>query len=118
MNAPPAPGHEGTDLDGRVVIIAAVAILLTMTLVAVAAHAILRGLRAPLPIASAPPPTLSSSDPRAALAIYQTQQQARLNSYGWVNRQQGIAHIPIERAMQLLTPGQTAEPSISETQRQ
>src|SRR5262249_13773942 len=31
-----------------------------------------------------------------------TQQQERLNSYGWVNQQDGIAHIPSTKAMQLM----------------
>jgi hypothetical protein len=31
-----------------------------------------------------------------------TQQTERLESYGWVNERSGTAHIPIERAMELL----------------
>ncbi len=29
-------------------------------------------------------------------------QEDRLNSYGWVNEKDGVAHIPIERAMELI----------------
>lgn len=31
-----------------------------------------------------------------------TEAQARLKSYGWVDREKGLAHIPIRRAMELL----------------
>jgi len=32
-------------------------------------------------------------------------QRARLGSYGWVDRQAGVAHIPIDRAMELVAQG-------------
>jgi hypothetical protein len=34
----------------------------------------------------------------------------RLGSYGWVDRREGIAHIPIERAMELVEKGVRARP--------
>lgn len=38
----------------------------------------------------------------------------QLNNYGWVNRQQGVTHIPIERAMELVVqrglPSRPAQP--------
>ncbi len=40
-------------------------------------------------------------DPVADLEAYKSQQQERLNSYGWVDKDAGIAHIPIERAIEL-----------------
>jgi hypothetical protein len=33
------------------------------------------------------------------------QQERRLHSYGWVDRSKGVAHIPIERAMDLSLQG-------------
>lgn len=30
------------------------------------------------------------------------QEAAQLNSYGWVDQQKGVAHIPIDRAMELM----------------
>ena len=30
------------------------------------------------------------------------QEEARLNSYGWIDEENGIVHIPIERAMDIL----------------
>jgi hypothetical protein len=36
------------------------------------------------------------------LARAREEQRRRLEEYGWVDRRQNVAHIPIERAMQLL----------------
>lgn len=36
----------------------------------------------------------------ADLAAHRDAEQRRLTSYGWVDRQAGIVHIPIDRAMQ------------------
>lgn len=55
-----------------------------------------------------PAATLLPPEPR--LEIYPAQnfpalhatQEAGLNSYGWVDRQNGIVHIPVERAMELI----------------
>jgi hypothetical protein len=41
--------------------------------------------------------TLFDADQRLPAA--RREQQARLNEYGWVDRQKGIIHIPIEQAM-------------------
>ena len=40
--------------------------------------------------------------PIADFEALHRQQQERLNSLGWVNREEGIGHLPIERAMTLL----------------
>ena len=40
--------------------------------------------------------------PGASLAELRAAEDADLNSYGWVDREAGIARIPIDRAMQLL----------------
>lgn len=40
--------------------------------------------------------------PGRPLAKDHATQEAELNSYGWVNRQKGVAHIPISQAMQLM----------------
>ncbi len=33
---------------------------------------------------------------------FRMQEEKTLNSYGWVDQQAGVMHIPIDRAMQLL----------------
>ena len=40
--------------------------------------------------------------PGATLADLRAAEDAELNSYGWIDRSAGIAHIPIDRAMQLI----------------
>jgi hypothetical protein len=48
--------------------------------------------------ARAPAPELQI-DPQADLRAFRAAEEARLNSYGWVERSQGIVHIPIAQAM-------------------
>ncbi len=53
-----------------------------------------------------PAPTLLPPAPRLEtypgenFPVLHATQEAELNSYGWVDRQKGIVHIPIERAME------------------
>ncbi|HTV51226.1 MAG TPA: hypothetical protein VME21_08555 [Steroidobacteraceae bacterium] len=49
-----------------------------------------------------PPPPRLQIDPAADLARYRAREQALLGSVGWVDRAHGIAHVPIEDAMQSL----------------
>ncbi len=46
-----------------------------------------------------PPAPLLQTDPPADLEDFRAEEEARLNSYGWVDRSKGIVHIPITRAM-------------------
>lgn len=39
------------------------------------------------------------------LSIWKAERTARLNGYGWVDRAKGIAHVPIERAMDAVATG-------------
>lgn len=49
-----------------------------------------------------PPEPRLQPDPRADLNQYLTAQMRELSSYSWVDRQKGIVHIPIGRAMHLI----------------
>jgi hypothetical protein len=42
------------------------------------------------------------SDERGQFKDFLLKQEDQLNSYGWVNQQAGVAHIPIDRAMDLI----------------
>jgi hypothetical protein len=55
-----------------------------------------------LPGAPLPPPPRLQIDPKADLDRLHAAENRQLESYGWVDRGQGVARIPIERAMQLL----------------
>jgi hypothetical protein len=63
-----------------------------------------RGLRG-APVAATPPsppgPRLQPSPTQDMLEMLQAE-NARLQSYGWVDRSAGIARIPIDRAMQFV----------------
>lgn len=51
-----------------------------------------------------------SSAPQPQLRQERREKQARLHSSGWVDRDAGIAHIPIEDAMDILVSRQGARP--------
>jgi hypothetical protein len=55
----------------------------------------------PVPTQLPPGPLLESVPGQEFQSVHATQ-EAQLNSYGWVDRENGIVHIPIERAMELL----------------
>jgi hypothetical protein len=48
-----------------------------------------------------PAPQLQIS-PQMDLEQFRAAEEARLNSYGWVDRQNGVVRIPIDRAMDLI----------------
>jgi len=45
---------------------------------------------------------LLETDERGQLHEFRSIEEKQLNSYGWVDEKAGVAHIPIERAMQLI----------------
>lgn len=54
------------------------------------------------PLERFPKPNLQIDDDHAErIALYQMQTD-KLNSYGWIDRSNGIVHIPIDRAMELI----------------
>ena len=58
-----------------------------------------------------PPIPRLQEDPEAELAELRAREDAALASYGWVDESQGIALIPIERAMELVAEAGDDEPS-------
>ncbi len=59
----------------------------------------------------APPAPRLQADPFAELAVWRASQQERLTSYGWVEGSAETAHIPIDRAMDLLVEGGLPQPA-------
>jgi hypothetical protein len=59
-----------------------------------------------LPPALTTPPAVPGpgldAQPESELGILLQRESERLNSYGWVDRDAGVVHIPIDRAMELL----------------
>jgi hypothetical protein len=54
------------------------------------------------PLARFPEPNLQIDDDHAEMTALLAGQNQKLNSYGWINRSNGVIHIPIDRAMDLL----------------
>ncbi|MDB6021410.1 MAG: hypothetical protein JWQ04_1267 [Pedosphaera sp.] len=49
------------------------------------------------------PPPHEQFSPQLDLQAWRAQQEAELNSYGWIDRNAGVARIPIGRAMELIS---------------
>jgi hypothetical protein len=49
-----------------------------------------------------PPPPRIQPNPGADMQSYRQSQQNLLNTYGWIDRQNGVVRMPIDRAMELL----------------
>jgi hypothetical protein len=113
------PGHESEDaIDYTKVILVGVFSLVAFALGTVWALGILRHETAKAHAATGVPrepsligkpeigivdQVLFEGDHR--LAAWRAERAARLNGYGWVDRSKGIAHIPIERAMDQAASG-------------
>ena len=54
------------------------------------------------PLERFPRPGVDLDDDHGQMAALRTEQIAKLNSYGWVDRSNHVVHIPIERAMDLV----------------
>jgi hypothetical protein len=58
--------------------------------------------RAEPPLGAIPPEPRLQDDPAADLAAERAREQAQLDGYAWVDRDAGIARIPVDRAMAIL----------------
>lgn len=96
------------EVPPRGVAVVAGLIVLTIVLVAAAVWGLLHLWDAPIGIGPNSPRDFEPAAPRLEAATqesrsaYFAEKEARLNSYGWVDRQAGIAHIPIDTAMDML----------------
>jgi hypothetical protein len=111
-HAPPSAGYEHSDIRLRPLIWAAVGLTLVCLLSLWVTRRMFRSfeataqrLDAPVhPLAPAqempPPPTLQWT-PRVDLDQHEEAMREQLDRYGWIDRPQGIVHIPIERAIEL-----------------
>lgn len=128
----PKPGYETRGVSTKFIIISGAVLFLVMVLVLVAMRGMFDYLRRPPgPPASVlsnarelPPGPQLQVDPRKQLRDYLANQKATLDSYGWVDRNEGIVRIPIERAMELLLKkglpvrsGSVSEEALSEPQK-
>ena len=108
---PEQPKHETRDVNLRLIVIS----LVGLTILIILSLVVVQGLfgflarqeasqAVPLPPLAqeqvAPEPRLQAS-PAEDLAILRAREEAILHNYGWVNKEAGVVHIPIERAMAL-----------------
>lgn len=67
------------------------------------------------PFREGPTAPLLQAVPTAELRAHRKEEAERLNTYGWVDQPNGIAHIPIERALELVAEhGIPAPPQLPE----
>jgi hypothetical protein len=73
---------------------------------------ILRLAPPPAVVADRPyfPAPREQPNPLADLTALQARENAELNSYGWVDRSNGVVRIPIDRAIELLTQPRKGNP--------
>jgi hypothetical protein len=101
--------HERQDANvSRIVLAAAALAVAVVSVLGVMKLFVPEGPARPAPTAGSPPfagagrPALEIA-PEKDLAALRAEEDQRLESYSWVDRDRGIVAIPIERAMKLLT---------------
>jgi hypothetical protein len=107
-------GHEANRLRLRGLFVSAAALLAMMTLALSIVGLVLSGLsREEKPAESLAVPRFAGdtgeypspriqADPTAELTKMREEDLGLLNEYGWVDREAGIAHIPVDRAIDIL----------------
>ena len=109
----PQPSHETRDVNVRGVAASAAGLVVATALIYFVVAGLFQHLKQTHPSPDAPSrialhPRMLAPAPQlqtnvtADLATFQASENARLRSYGWVDRSAGIIHIPIERAMELI----------------
>ena len=109
----PQGGYEKSDLRSKPIVVFGVILGVMVALAFVAAYGMIHVLgwwerprletpASPLATRTVPPePRLQVKAPQELKSLQATEQEV-LATYGWVNKEAGIARIPIERAMQLV----------------
>ena len=106
-------GHELSDLSPRIISFFGVGLAALVIVVLAISYAALLGLRhsagrraeplSPLTIMQEPiPGPRLLVEPESTMKTIRQQEEARLKSYGWIDQESGIVHIPIERAVDML----------------
>jgi hypothetical protein len=133
MTEPREPSFDHEPFDQEVnfrLLLGLGAVLLALVAMALlVSYPLYRGLQAREAAQDPPPPVLQDArapvripeprllpKPERLLGQTREEERARLESYGWVDQQGGVAHIPIERAMQLMlererAAGSTPDPT-------
>jgi hypothetical protein len=107
MNDVPRPdAYERSDADPRLVGALALGIAVFLLVTPFLLHASYPGSESagalPLDLPQPPAPRLQIK-PKADLERLRADERAKLDGYGWTDRQAEVARIPIERAIELLS---------------
>lgn len=109
----PDPGHEVTDVPARPLAQVAIAIAVLVVGSFLAMFILFRIFNYYQPLFDDPPHSLAAArqettgpriqidPPRQKFDLRETEEQI-LSTYGWVNKDVGLARIPVDRAMELL----------------
>lgn len=99
--------YEQRDVNARFIAIMGIGLLILISVVLVLVSGIFTVFseRQPVIPATATPQAQFQDSLANQWQTLRATQEAQLNSYDWVDREQGIARIPIERAMDLLAEG-------------
>ena len=102
-SALPTARHERTDVGERLIWIGVPALIVFVIALVLVVLWLFPGKTVDrtmhLPLERYPGPELQIS-PREAMAKFRDQQMRWLNSTGWVDREHGVVHVPIDTAMQ------------------
>ena len=118
-------GHDhsyeaGVDREVRLkgIVVTAIALALTVVVSAALMWWLSAFLRDTLVAADPPPPVLPEAriqepppeprlqaDPAGDLSILRAEEDEVLNGYSWIDEGAGVAHVPIERAMEMVAAG-------------
>jgi len=114
--APYEPPHESVEFDREIqyhqLIWMGVGLLVIAVISAVLVFFMLKGFVSWRATSAGPPPLVAPAPAAAAprllarpegeLKLVRQQEKERLESYGWVDRTAGVAHIPVERAIEIV----------------
>jgi hypothetical protein len=109
----PAAAHELSDLSPKNIALFGVTLAVTLVGVLLITYALFRhfynaelsGQIAPSPLSYTPEPTPEPHllvNPGQSLKTMRAEEDAILNSYEWVDREQGLVRVPINRAIEIL----------------
>jgi hypothetical protein len=107
-------GHEANTLSVRTLVMFATAVVALAIIVNLILASVMEGVSKESRTAHAleaprfkdeegafPSPRLQA-DPAGSFAAFKRGELERLNGYGWVDQKKGVAHIPIDRAIEIL----------------
>ena len=109
---PQRPGYEKRDISVGAVAIFAVSLVVALIVIHYLALGAFHHLAAQSPVYLPPSPLATTREdftgPRLLvnqkqdMETFRASEDMLLNNYGWVDRTQGLVHIPIDRAIDLL----------------